>query len=93
MKLKRISALLLAVLMVFALVACSNNGGSKTETKKPDSGNTPATQAGTTDETYELKIKLWVPDAAVELTKKQIDDFNNSNEFGIKFNATIEAVG
>ena len=50
----------------------------------------PATQsalAGTYD------IKIWCPDAAVELTKKQVEDFNNSNEYGIKFNVTVEAVG
>ena len=40
----------------------------------------------------EYDITVWVAEKAVELTKKQIDDFNNSNEDGIKFNATVEAV-
>ncbi len=41
--------------------------------------------------TYDIKV--WVADAIVDLTKKQIEDFNATNEFGIVFNATIEAVG
>ena len=94
MNFKRIAAMLLAVVMVFALVACND---TTDETKTPTGGNdtTPATQGnqgGTTDETYELKIKLWVPDAAVELTKKQIEDFNKSNTFGIKVVPEIDAV-
>ena len=40
----------------------------------------------------EYNITLWVAENAVELTKKQVEDFNASNEDGIKFNATIEAV-
>jgi arabinogalactan oligomer/maltooligosaccharide transport system substrate-binding protein len=41
-------------------------------------------------ETYDIKI--WVAEAAKDLTEKQIADFNANNEFGFKFNATIEAV-
>ena len=37
-------------------------------------------------------ITVWVPEKAVDLTKKQIEDFNGSNEYGIKFNATVEPV-
>lgn len=41
--------------------------------------------------------KIWVAEAAVELTKKQIEDFNNNvngvNPDGIVINAAIEAVG
>ena len=37
-------------------------------------------------------ITVWVPELAVELTKQQIEDFNNSNEYGIKFNAAVEPV-
>ena len=37
-------------------------------------------------------ITVWVPELAVDLTKQQIEDFNNSNEYGIKFNATVEPV-
>ena len=41
----------------------------------------------------EYKIKVWVANEIVELTKKQIEDFNATNDQGIVFNATIEAVG
>jgi len=41
-------------------------------------------------ETYDIKI--WVAEAAKDLTEKQIADFNANNEFGFKFNTTIEAV-
>ena len=46
-----------------------------------------ASLAGTYD------IKVWVADAIVDLTKTQIDNFNQTNELGIVFNATVEAVG
>ena len=98
MKLKRIAALLLALVMVFALVACSDSGdtkttteaGGKTETKAPDGSK--AETKGNAEDTYELAIKLWVPDKAVELTKKQIEDFNKSNTYGIHVTPTIDAL-
>ncbi len=40
--------------------------------------------------TYDVKI--WVAENIVDLTKKQVEDFNASNELGIVINATIEAV-
>jgi arabinogalactan oligomer/maltooligosaccharide transport system substrate-binding protein len=40
----------------------------------------------------EYDITVWVAENAVELTKKQIEDFNSTNTDGIKFNATVEAV-
>ncbi len=40
--------------------------------------------------TYDISV--WVAENAVDLTKKQIEDFNASNEDGIVFNATVEAV-
>ena len=41
--------------------------------------------------TYDIKV--WVANEIVDLTKKQIDEFNATNELGIEFNATIEAQG
>ncbi|MBR0153075.1 MAG: extracellular solute-binding protein [Lachnospiraceae bacterium] len=40
----------------------------------------------------EYTITVWVADAAVDLTKEQIEKFNETNEDGIKFVATIENV-
>ena len=100
MKIKRILALLLAVVMVLALAACSD---STDPTSKPaESGNTPATQGNTpatqgnenppSTDIYELNVKLWVPDAAADLTKRQIEAFNANNTYGIKVTATIDAL-
>ncbi|MBE5803553.1 MAG: extracellular solute-binding protein [Clostridiales bacterium] len=41
--------------------------------------------------TYDITV--WVADAIVDLTKAQIEKFNQTNELGIVFNATVEAVG
>ncbi len=90
MKKKVLATLLAAALAVTSLVGCgkkpatgSNNNPSQGGTS---GGNTAASLAGTYD------ITVWVPELAVDLTKKQIDDFNSKNDQGIKFNATIEAV-
>jgi len=45
-----------------------------------------ASLAGTYD------ITIWAAENAVELTKKQVEAFNASNEYGITFNATVEPV-
>ena len=41
--------------------------------------------------TYDIKV--WVANEIVDLTKQQIDAFNETNDQGIIFNATIEPVG
>ncbi|MBQ7247329.1 MAG: extracellular solute-binding protein [Lachnospiraceae bacterium] len=95
MKMKKFIALFIAAAMVFALSAC---GGSD------DNASTPAASDGATQASQEQQsgsselagtydITVWMPDAIVDLTKKMIDDFNASNEYGIVFNPTIEAVG
>ena len=48
--------------------------------------------ASASDLAGEYTITVWVAENAVELTKKQIEDFNASNDAGIKFFATVEAV-
>ena len=40
----------------------------------------------------EYDITIWVAENAVDLTKQQIENFNKTNELGITFNATVEAV-
>ncbi len=76
---KRTLAIVIALVMVLGLIAC--NGSNE--------GNTPGAStelAGTYD------ITVWVGENAVDLTKKQIEDFNNTNTDGIKFNATVNPV-
>ena len=41
----------------------------------------------------EYEIKVWVADAIVDLTEAQIKRFNETNEDGIVFKATIEKMG
>ena len=42
--------------------------------------------ASSLEGTYDVTI--WVGEKAVDLTLKQIEDFNASNEYGIKINPT-----
>ena len=81
---KKVLALVLAFVMVFCLAACGGGGN----TTPANNANAPKSEI---EGTY--KIKVWCPDAAVDLTKKQIDDFNKSNTLGIVIEATVEAVG
>jgi len=108
---KRTLAILLALVMVLALVACNTtpaapaaqgnepaaqgNEPAAQGNEPAAQGNEPAAQGNepvaTGDEvTYEITV--WVGEAAVDLTKKQIEDFNNTNTEGIKFIATVNGV-
>ena len=40
----------------------------------------------------EYDVTLWVAEKIVDLTKQEIEDFNDENEDGITINATVEAV-
>ncbi|MBR3302475.1 MAG: extracellular solute-binding protein, partial [Firmicutes bacterium] len=81
---KKVLAIVLVLVMVIGLAACGNGGN----TTPANNGNESKSEiAGT------YKIKVWCPDAAVELTKKQIDDFNKTNTLGIVIEPTVEAVG
>lgn len=40
----------------------------------------------------EYDITIWVAEEIHDLTVQQIEDFNNTNELGIKFNAAVESV-
>jgi len=89
---KRVLAFLLAAAMVFALASCGGNpspSNASEGTKEAGSEGTSGSSelAGTYD------IVVWCADNVVELTKKQIEDFNKNNTDGIKFNATVENVG
>ncbi len=80
MKIKKLLALILALVMVFALVAC---GSSEDE----DEGETSDDLAGT----YEIKV--WCADKVVDLMTKQIENFNKTNTDGIVIKATVQNVG
>ena len=87
---KRIAALLLALTMCVCLFAAcggapANNGGANNG-GVVDGGN-EVSLAGT------YNIKVWVAEAAVDLTTSQIKKFNETNTDGIVINATIEPVG
>ena len=75
---KRTLAILLALVMVLAMFACKS--GNKQEAVSQE-------LAGTYD------ILVWTGEAAVDLTKQQIENFNNTNAYGIKFNATVNPAG
>ncbi len=83
---KKILAIALALLMVLSLVACNNSNSDNQGDNNQGGGEQAADLAGTYD------VTIWAPEAAVELTKKQVADFNSSNEYGITFNVTVEPV-
>ena len=92
MKKKILATLLAAAMVVASFAGC---GSDATSTSTATSGATStASSTASSDSTgsLEYNITVWVPELAVDLTKKQIDDYNASNEFGVTFNATIEAV-
>lgn len=80
---KKILAMLLALTMVFALVACSKN----------DNGTTAGGNTGNGELAGTYSIKVWCPEAMEALTKTQIEEFNKNNGMGITLNATVEPVG
>ncbi len=102
---KRILALVLALVLCLGLLtACGDTTPTTNPTTKPTEGNNnPTTQPTEGEEkptegndkplagTYEIKV--WCPEAAVELTTSQIQKFNETNTDGITIVATVEAVG
>ncbi|MGM9668156.1 MAG: extracellular solute-binding protein [Faecousia sp.] len=96
---KKALALVLAVVMVLSLCACTpaggntdnpgNNGGQST-TPNGGSENNGGTGEVTLAGTYQITV--WCAENAVELTKSQIEKFNSTNTDGIVIEATIEAV-
>ena len=93
-KMKKILAMLLVLAMVFALAACGQQAAPAASGGAPAASGgeaAPAAQAGSElAGTYDILV--WTGEAAVELTKKQIADFNANNEFGITFNAEVNPV-
>ena len=77
---KKIVSIILVLVMVLSLAACG-------PTNNPNTTKPNVDLAGT------YKIKVWVAENIVDLTKTQIDNFNKTNTMGITFEATVEPVG
>ena len=89
---KRLLSIVLALTMVLCMFA--GCGGSKDTTETTPATTPASTPASTGSElagTYDITV--WCAEEIVELTKTQIANFNASNDKGIVFNATVEAVG
>ena len=84
---KKILALAMAAVLCLGLfAACSPADGGNGTTTTPG-GSDAKPLAGT------YTAKVWVAEAAVELTKSQIKKFNETNTDGIIINADVQAVG
>ncbi len=62
------------------------------EPKAEEPKTEPAPAAGNSALAGEYNITVWVGESAVELTKKQIEDYNNTNSDGIVFKADVHPV-
>lgn len=89
---KKILALLLAVVMVLSLCACGAQPTQQPAGDKPADkpADQPAANENPLADTFDITV--WVAENIVDLTAKQIADFNASNTDGIVINATIEPV-
>ncbi len=89
---KKVLALLLALVMVVGMVACGGNntttGGNNTTT----GGNGTTNGGSTTSLAGTYDVTIWVAEKAVDLTKTQIAKYNETNTDGIVINATVEPV-
>ncbi len=97
---KKIIALLLAVVMMLGMVACTNTDPNPTTTagqNNPTDGNTPdpTTTAGAEENplagTYDITMWVSEKDGVADQFKAQIADFMDANP-GIVINAQIEGV-
>ena len=76
---KKLLTTLLALLMVLTLAGCSNGG------KEEGQGDADGTK------TYDITVWVSEVEGVADLTKQQIDKFNEANT-DIKINATIEGI-
>ena len=101
MHVKKMLALLLAVIMVLGLVACkttqkqddgkvvvTDENGNEIEINIGDDGQATAD----VDIKGEYNVVIWVGESAVELTKKQVEEFNKTNTDGITIKAEVNPV-
>ena len=97
---KKILAIFLAAAMAMSFTACNNessNGGNGGNGGNSGGDNSGGNGGGDNSDSEvslagEYNVVIWTSENATDLTQKQVDDFNNTNEDGIKINATIEPV-
>ena len=92
---KRTIAILLALLMVFAMAACTG-GNTPVTPDQPSGGNDQPSGGDDQPTTSELagtyEVTVWCAEKAQDLFQKQINDFNANNTDGIVINAKIQPV-
>ncbi len=99
---KKILAILMAgVLTATAFAGCggdaSSNSGSSSKAGESSGSTATGVNASVVDAAYfgdedNVKLKVWTPDAAVNLVKKQIEDFKKAYS-DKKFDITVVAQG
>ncbi len=119
MSMKRVLAVVLALVLALTLVSCGggNNSSSSSQGETQSSSSTPEsstpTESASEPESSEAEssssaaesgtgagselagtydVTIWAPEAAKSLTEEQVKAFNDSNEYGIVINATVEPV-
>ncbi len=93
---KKTLAIVLALVMILGVIACTPKSATQTPTETKTETKTETTEtkpAASSELAGEYTITVWAAEKVVDLTKKQIEDFNKSNDMGITFKATVEAVG
>ncbi|MBQ6396669.1 MAG: extracellular solute-binding protein [Eubacteriales bacterium] len=89
---KKILAMLLALVMIFALAACGQQAAPAAE--KP--AEAPAAEAPAAEEPAAAatgSLKIWVPEATVEFTKAQVAAFMEANPEYAGYEVSVEPVG
>ena len=89
---KKTLAIVLALVMMLGVIACTPKSATTTTTETKTE-TTETKPAASSELAGEYTITVWCAEKVVDLTKKQIEDFNKSNDMGITFKATVEAVG
>ena len=87
---KKILAMLLALVMIFALAACGQQAAPAAE--KP-AEEAPAAEEPAAAETASGSLKVWVAEATVDFTKEQIAKFMEAHPEYAGYTVAVEPVG
>ena len=91
---KKVIAMLLAAIMMVSLFAGCGNSASNTETKA-NTSNTPAQApaAGETQGVEQITLKVWVPEAEMEITQQLCAAFDEAHpEYEITFDISVVGI-